>query len=102
AEAAAIPTVVSRDALLTANSMVLATMVITLVIGAPLAPIVSRLDLYAPYWIAVALFASAGLLITFARIPRIVRDSAPVERHPFKQLAVELKEGMDALRKSPV
>jgi MFS family permease len=102
AEAAAIPSVVSRDALITANSMVLGTMVITLVVGAPLAPIVSRFDLYAPYWIAVALFASAGVLVAFARIPRIEREAPPEERHPFKQVAVDLKEGMDALRKSPV
>jgi MFS family permease len=102
AEAAAIPTVVSRDALLTANSMVLATMVITLVVGAPLAPIVSRIDLYAPYWIATGLFAAAGLLIVFARVPRVVREAPPAERHPFKQVALELKEGMDVLRKSPV
>jgi MFS family permease len=102
AEAAAIPSIVSREALITANSMVLATMVITLVVGAPLAPIVSRLDLYAPYWIAVALFGSAGLLVAFAHIPRVERRSSGANRHPFKQVAVELKEGMDALRKSPV
>src|SRR5439155_170450 len=86
AEAAAIPTVVSRDALITANSMVLATMVITLVVGAALAPIVSRLDLFAPYWIAVALFGSAGVLIAFARIPRVERAGPATERHPFEQL----------------
>jgi len=102
AEAAAIPSVVSRDALITANSMVLATMVITLVVGAPLAPIVSRLDLYAPYWIAVGLFGAAGVLIAFARIPRVERRSSATDRHPFKQVVVELKEGMDALRRSPV
>ena len=102
AEAAAIPSVVSRDALITANSMVLATMVITLLVGAALAPIVSRLDLYAPYWIATALFVCAGLLITVAHVPRVEREPAVAKRHPFKQLAVELKEGMDVLRKSPV
>jgi MFS family permease len=102
AEAAAIPTVVSRESLLTANSMVLATMVITLVVGAPLAPIVSRLDLYAPYWIAAVLFGSAGMLIAFAHIPRVERALSAIKRHPFKQVAVELKEGMDTLRRSPV
>src|SRR5215831_4304376 len=62
AEAAAIPTIVPRRALITANSMVLATMVITLVLGGALAPIVSRADIYAPYWIAVVLFGVAGAL----------------------------------------
>lgn len=102
AEAAAIPSVVPRQALITANSMVLATMVITLVVGAPLAPVVSRFDIYSPYWIAAALFGGAAMLILFAHIPLIAREPSGTERHPFKQLAVELKEGMDTLRKSPV
>jgi MFS family permease len=103
AEAAAIPSVVSRQALITANSMVLATMVITLVLGGVLAPIVSRADIYAPYWIAVVLFGVAGGLIWFARIPRPARhlDPARAYRHPFHQLALDLKGGADALRGSP-
>lgn len=102
AEAAAIPSLLPRESLITANSMVLATMVITLLLGAPLAPIVSRLDIYAPYWIAVALFVLAGALISLSRIPHLDRDPPDRRRHPFKQLAVELKEGMDALRRSPI
>jgi MFS family permease len=103
AEAAAIPSVVSREALITANSMVMATMVITLVLGGALAPIVSRVEIYAPYWIAVVLFAVAGVLISFARIPRPARshDPARQRRHAFHQLALDLKDGADALRGSP-
>ena len=103
AEAAAIPTVVSREALITANSMVLATMVITLVLGGALAPLVSRVDIYAPYWMAVVLFAVAGVLISFARIPRPPPNQDPVRprRHPFHQLALDLKGGADALGSSP-
>jgi MFS family permease len=104
AEAAAIPTVVPRETLITANSMVLATMVVTLVAGGVLAPVVSRLDIYAPYWLASLLFLVAGGLIWFARIPRPEPEShAPQqERHPFHQVAVELKEGFEALATSPV
>ena len=103
AEAAAIPTVVWRESLMTANSMVLATMVITLVMGGALAPVVSRVDIYAPYWIAVLLFALAGALIMLARIPKPERraDRAQERRHPFHQLVVEIKGGADALRRSP-
>jgi MFS family permease len=103
AEAAAIPTVVDRRALITANSMVLATMVITLVLGGALAPIASRVDIYAPYWMAVVLFAVAGALIWFARIPRPPRraDPAGVRRKPFVQLALDLKGGAEALGRSP-
>jgi len=103
AEAAAIPTIVSRRALITANSMVLATMVITLVLGGALAPIVSRVDIYAPYWTAVVLFSAAGVLISLARIPRPLARMDPTRgrRHPFYQLALELKAGADTLAGSP-
>jgi MFS family permease len=103
AEAAAIPSVVCREALITANSMVLATMVITLVLGAGLAPIVSRADIYAPYWIAVVLFGLAGALTAFARIPRPARDRAAADagRHPFHQLALDLRQGAETLGRSP-
>jgi len=102
AEAAAIPTVVSRETLITANSMVLATMVVTLVVGGVLAPIVSRLDIYAPYWFATLLFAVAGGLIWFATIPRPESNGDGRQRHPFHQVAIELKEGFAALATSPV
>ncbi|MEP7106135.1 MAG: MFS transporter [Chloroflexota bacterium] len=101
AEAAAIPTLLPRRALLAANSLVLITMVTTLVMGGALAPLVSRYDIYAPYWLAVALFAAAGILILLARIPR-AEPFAPTGRHPFTQVAVELRDGMAALRSSPV
>jgi len=102
AEAAAIPSVIPRGVLLTANSMVLGTMVLTLVLGGALAPITSRAQIYAPYWIAVVLFGLAGVLIAMARIPRPVCRTEPVRRHPFHQLAVEMSEGLDVLRRSRV
>jgi MFS family permease len=102
AEAAAIPSVIPRGVLLTANSMVLATMVLTLVLGGALAPITSRAQIYAPYWIAVVLFGLAGILIAMARIPRPQCRTESVRRHPFHQLAVELSEGLDVLRHSRV
>jgi MFS family permease len=103
AEAAAIPSVVSRKALITANSMVMVTMVVTLVLGGALAPIVSRVDIYAPYWTAVVLFGVAGALISFARIPRPASNRDPVRprHHPFTQLVIDLKDGADALGGSP-
>jgi len=102
AEAAAIPTVVGKEAILTANSMVMMTMVLTLVVGGALAPIVSRLNIYAPYWWASLLFALAGGLIALARIPKQQTPGAPEDRHPVKQLMLEMKEGWDFLRGSPV
>src|ERR1051326_6555112 len=80
AEAAVIPTILPRSALITANSMSLLTMVLTLVVGGALAPILSRIDLYAPYWCAVALLAVAGALIFASEIPKLERHTeSPVE-----------------------
>src|SRR2546429_3020524 len=69
AEAAVIPTVLPREALITANSMALLTMVLTLVVGGVLAPVISRIDLYAPYWCAAALLAVAAPVVFGAAIP---------------------------------
>lgn len=102
AEAAAIPSVLPRSLLITANSLVMATMVLTLVVGGALAPIVSRVSLYAPYWIAVLLFIGAGTLIALARIPRPPRPPEHAERHPFLKLALQVAEGWQTLRRSPL
>jgi MFS family permease len=103
AEAAVIPTILPRSALITANSMALLTMVLTLVVGGALAPIVSRIDLYAPYWCAVVLLIIGGTLIFASEIPHLQRATDPPvaeSRNRFHQMWVELKEGIDALRAS--
>ena len=102
AEAAAIPTVLPRRALLTANSLVMITMVLTLLVGVALAPIVSTFDLYSPYWLAALLFAVAGTLIWLTRVPRSKPRVDDVERHPFHQMAVEVQEGLRYLGGSRV
>ncbi|HYL08850.1 MAG TPA: MFS transporter, partial [Candidatus Udaeobacter sp.] len=103
AEAAVIPTVLPRSMLITANSMALLTMVLTLVVGGVLAPVVSRIDLYAPYWCAVVLLVIGGTLIFASDIPKLERHTeSPVEesRSRFRQMFVDLKEGIDVLRAS--
>lgn len=103
AEAAVIPTILPRSALITANSMALLTMVLTLVVGGALAPIVSRFDLYAPYWLAAALLVVGGAFILASDIPHLQRttDDPVVEgRSRFQHMAADLKEGIDALRAS--
>jgi len=103
AEAAVIPTILPRQALITANSMALLTMVLTLVVGGVLAPVVSRIDLYAPYWCAVVLLLIAGSLIFASDIPRLERHTeSPVEesRNRFHLMLVDLQEGFDAVRAS--
>jgi MFS family permease len=103
AEAAVIPTILPRSALITANSMALLTMVLTLVVGGALAPVVSRIDLYAPYWCAVVLLIIGGTLIFASDIPHLQRTTEPPvadSRNRFHSMLVDLKEGIDALRAS--
>jgi MFS family permease len=103
AEAAVIPTILPRSALITANSMALLTMVLTLVVGGALAPVFSRIDLYAPYWFAVALLVIGGTLIFASDIPRLQRTTEPPvadSRNRFHIMLVDIKEGVDALRAS--
>jgi len=103
AEAAVIPTILPREALITANSMALLTMVLTLVVGGVLAPVVSRIDLYAPYWCAVVLLVVAGTLVFASDIPPLERHhESPVQesRSRFRQMLVDLDEGVSALRVS--
>jgi MFS family permease len=80
AEAAVIPTILPRSALITANSMALLTMVLTLVVGGALAPVVSRIDLYAPYWTAVVLLIIGGTLIFASDIRTSSRRRSPRSR----------------------
>jgi hypothetical protein len=98
-----IPTILPRSALITANSMALLTMVLTLVVGGALAPIVSRIDLYAPYWLATALLVVAGTFILASDIPRLEPTTEPpvaAGRSRFHRMLIDLKEGVDALRAS--
>lgn len=103
AEAAVIPTILPRSALITANSMSLLTMVLTLVVGGALAPILSRIDLYAPYWFAVVLLVIGGTLIFASDIPHLERHTeSPVaeSRSRFRVMIADIKEGLDAVRSS--
>jgi MFS family permease len=100
AEAAVIPTLLPRKALLTANSMVLLSMVLTLLLGGALAPVFSRIDAYLPYWIAVGGFAVGGGLVALATIPRNKPRLDHNTRSAFTQLVLEIREALDFLRGS--
>jgi MFS family permease len=103
AEAAAIPTLLPRRALLTANSMVLLTMVFTLLFGGAAAPVLSRVDRFLPYWVAAVFLVIGGCLIALATIPK---NHSPerihTSRNAFHQMVIEVQEGLDYLRNSSV
>jgi len=103
AEASVIPTILPRSALITANSMALLTMVLTLVLGGALAPVLSRIDLYAPYWVGAALLAIAGSLIFASDIPTVQREAHPTVEESasrFRMMVNDISEGIDVIRKS--
>jgi MFS family permease len=102
AEASAIPTVLPRRALLTANSLVMVTLVLTLVVGGTLAPIVAGVDIYVPYWVSGLLMLAAALCCVLADIPKLAGVRGDERLHPFRQVWVELLEGLRVLRNSNV
>jgi MFS family permease len=72
-------------------------------VGGALAPIVSRIDLYAPYWCAVVLLIIGGTLIFASEIPQLQRTTEPPvaeSRNRFHNMWIDLKQGIDALRAS--
>jgi MFS family permease len=78
-------------------------MVLTLVVGGALAPILSRIDLYAPYWFGAALLAVAGALIFASEIPKLDRTTVePVAEgvSRFRRMFDDIKEGIDVVRRS--
>ncbi len=100
AEAASIPAVLPRSSLLSANSVVLMTQVLTLVVGGTLAPIVSRVDIYLPYWVAGGLFLIAAAFVVVIRIPAQPQPESKPGEHPFRRFLAEMKEGLDFIRGS--
>src|SRR5258708_35170460 len=102
-EAAGLPSILPRSAMIAANTMALLTMVLTHVVGGALAPVISRIALYAPYWCAVVLLLIGGTLIFASDIPHLQPTTEPPvadSRNRFHIMVVDIKEGIDALRAS--
>lgn len=99
AEAASIPFLVNRDQIQTATSLFMTTVIVTLVVGVPLATLSIKLfaDM-APFYIGSALFALAALAIW-----RITTSLRAVQQGAAPQTDVlrELREGMAILGRSP-
>jgi len=99
AEAASIPFLVSREQIMTATSLFMTTVIVTLVVGVPAATLSIKLfgDM-APFWIGSGLFAAAALAIL--RIGTSLRAAAQAAA-PQTDLKRELREGMVILGSSP-
>jgi|BEDMetMinimDraft_2_1075160.scaffolds.fasta_scaffold04698_2 MFS family permease len=100
AESAAIPTMLPSSAFMTANSMVVMTMFVTLVLGGVLAPIATTVNIYLPYYIGTALFLCAGLLLVLTRIPRATLLQSSITGSWWSRFAKELGESFTYISKS--
>jgi MFS family permease len=99
AEAASIPFLVSREQIMTATSLFMTTVIVTLVVGVPAATVSIKLfgDM-APFWIGSALFALAAVGIL--RIGTSLRAASHAAA-PRTELLRELREGLAILGGDP-
>ncbi|MGI8847870.1 MAG: MFS transporter [Candidatus Dormibacteria bacterium] len=100
AEAASIPSLVSREQIMGATSLFMTTVILTLVIAVPLAPLTIRIfgDVYAPFYIAAGLFGCAALFILLIGASlRATPLGAATDTHVIQ----ELREGIAILRHTP-
>jgi len=99
AEAASIPFLVKREQIMTATSLFMTTVIVTLVVGVPLATLSIKLfgDM-APFWIGSGLFGLAALGIW--RIGTTLRASSQAAA-PQTDVLRELREGMVILGRNP-
>ena len=99
AEAASIPSLVKREQIMGATSLFMTTVILTLVLGVPLATIAIRLlGERAPFYVAAGLFALAAVGIWRIRIPLRANRNADGE-HP--SLRRELSEGVQVITRNP-
>ena len=99
AEAASIPSLVRRDQIMGATSLFMTTVIVTLVLGVPLATLAIRLvGERAPFYVATALFGLAAFAIW-----RISSPLRAVRAGPAAQpsLRGELREGIALIAGNP-
>jgi MFS family permease len=98
AEAASIPSLVTRSQIMSATSLFMTTVIVTLVVAVPLSPITVRLiggDNFAPFYVAAGLFAFAAFCIV--RIGSSLR-AVSAGSAPESHIIQELREGLSILR----
>jgi predicted MFS family arabinose efflux permease len=99
AEAASIPFLVNRDQIMTATSLFMTTVIVTLVVGVPLATLSIKLfGQMSPFYIGSALFAIAAIAIwRIGTSLRAARHAAA----PRTDLIAELREALVILGHNP-
>ena len=95
AEAASIPSLVSREQIMGATSLFMTTVVVTLVLGVPLASICIHINALLPFYVGTGLFGIAALQIW--RIKATLKSERRVTSER-PDLLRELREGLALLR----
>src|SRR5579872_528479 len=99
AEAASIPTLVTRRQITEATSLFMTTVILTLVLGVPAATIaIGFFGNQAPFFIATGLFALAAISVW--RVSVSLRAQQTITG-PSPNILRELRDGIDILRNSP-
>jgi MFS family permease len=99
AEAASIPTLVTRQQITEATSLFMTTVILTLVLGVPAATIaIGFFGNQAPFYIATGLFGIAAISVWRVRVS--LRAEQAVSG-PTPNILRELRDGIDILRNSP-
>ncbi|GAC1337517.1 MAG: MFS transporter [Candidatus Dormibacteria bacterium] len=99
AEAASIPMLVRPRQIMSATSLFMTTLVVTLVVGVPSATLAFRLlGSMAPFYIAALLFVIAAVCVAALRTPL---TAAAAGRTEERHLARELREGIALLGGNP-
>lgn len=100
AEAASIPSLVSKDQINAATSLFMTTVILTIVLGIPLATLSLRLfGQEAPFLIAAALYIIAGAAVL--GVGQHLK-AVPKGMVPEQNVMREFREGLSLLRKHPV
>lgn len=97
-EAASIPSLVGKGQIMSATSLFMTTVILTLVLGTAAAPIFKALfGNFVPFYIGAGLFGLAALFVFgIGSSLKAVKSGAVPETHVLK----EFREGLDILRKS--
>ncbi len=99
AEAASIPSLVHRDQIMSATSLFMTTVILTLVLGVPAATLAIRIvGERAPFYVATALFATAAFCIWRIKTPLRAARTMPERTASLRR---ELREGISLIAGNP-
>lgn len=109
AEAATIPTIVSKSSLLTANSLFTTTMMVAVIFGFALGdPLINLFSLSKVHWAITALFLAASLSLGFVRTPPLCvleddsRPPAATMAEAFRRFGEEIQDGLKYIGDNPM